>query len=85
VDPAKIKDPRLEVVPMSGLARAGVKALPASAKTPQAEVFVLCHQGVRSAQVARWLVSEGWKNVFSVSGGIDEYARKIDGSVGSYK
>jgi rhodanese-related sulfurtransferase len=44
----------------------------------------MCHHGNRSAQVAAWLAQQGWKNVFNVRGGIDEYARKIDNSVGFY-
>jgi rhodanese-related sulfurtransferase len=81
---ARIEDARLEVRPASRLAREGIDCLPASVRPHDAEVYILCHHGVRSAQVADWLVSQGWTNVFSVSGGIDEYARTIDRSVGSY-
>ena len=84
LDQAKIVDDRLNVLPMSRLAAEGVMALPESAKSKDAEIFVLCHHGVRSADVTNWLDSQGWKNTFSVAGGIDEYARKIDGSVGFY-
>jgi len=44
----------------------------------------MCHHGNRSGQVTAWLVQQGWNNVFNVSGGIDEYARQIDHSVGFY-
>jgi rhodanese-related sulfurtransferase len=81
---ARIQDARLETVPISRLARGGLDVLPASAREPQAEIYVLCHHGIRSADVTRWLASQGWQNVFSVAGGIAEYARKIDRSVGSY-
>ncbi len=84
LDLARIEDSRVCALPMSRLAREGVGALPAEAATPQSEILVLCHQGVRSAQVAAWLGSKGWTNAFSVSGGIDQYAREIDPSVGSY-
>ncbi len=84
VDLAKITDARLEVRPMSRLASEGTDALPESAKSKGAEVIVMCHQGVRSAQVTGWLAKQGWTNVFSVRGGIDEYARKIDDAVGTY-
>jgi rhodanese-related sulfurtransferase len=84
LDLAKIVDSRLTVLPMSRLAAEGITALPESAKSKDTEIFVLCHHGVRSADVTDWLVSQGWKNTFSVTGGIDEYARKIDGSVGFY-
>ncbi len=81
---AKITDDRLVVGPMSGLANQGLEALPEPALQKDAEIYVLCHHGVRSADVTGWLASQGWTNVFSVAGGIDEYARRIDRSVGMY-
>lgn len=81
---AKITDTRLEVTPMSRLGAQGVAALSASAQSKQAVLYVLCHHGSRSAQVTGWLASQGWTNVFSVRGGIDAYASRIDRSVGFY-
>ena len=81
---AKLNDSRLEVTPMSQLAREGPKALSPSAQVQDATVYVMCHHGSRSAQVTAWLAQQGWKKVFSVKGGIDEYARKIDNSIGFY-
>jgi rhodanese-related sulfurtransferase len=84
LDLARIVDPRLEVRPMSRLASEGTAALPEAAFPKDAEIIVVCHQGVRSADVTGWLAAQGWSKVFSVEGGIDEYARKIDPSVGFY-
>ena len=81
---AKLTDSRLEVTPMSRLGSEGTDALSESARSQDATIYVMCHHGVRSAQVASWLSAQGWKNVFSVNGGIDEYTRKIDQSVGFY-
>ncbi|MEW6084430.1 MAG: rhodanese-like domain-containing protein [Chloroflexota bacterium] len=81
---AKLADSRLEVTPMSRLAEAGIDALPESAKSQDATIYVMCHHGNRSAQVTAWLAQQGWKNVFNVRGGIDDYARKVDSSVGMY-
>ena len=81
---AKVSDNRLEVTPMSRLAREGTKALSDSARAQDATIYVMCHHGNRSAQVTAWLAQQGWKNVFNVRGGIDEYARTIDQSVGFY-
>jgi rhodanese-related sulfurtransferase len=81
---AKIEDSRLEVAPMSRLAEVGTDALPESAKSQNATIYVMCHHGNRSAQVTAWLAQQGWKNVFNVAGGIDDYARRVDGSVGVY-
>jgi rhodanese-related sulfurtransferase len=81
---AKITDSRLEVTPMSQMAREGTNALSESAKSQDSTIYVMCHHGNRSAQVTAWLAQQGWKNVFNVRGGIDEYARQIDHSVGFY-
>jgi rhodanese-related sulfurtransferase len=81
---ARITDSRLEVAPMSRLAREGTQALSEAAGSQDATLYVLCHHGNRSSQVTAWLAQQGWKNVFNVRGGIDEYARKIDQSVGFY-
>ena len=79
-----LNDPRLACRPMSRIANEGLKALPEAARSLEAEIYVICHQGVRSAQVAMWLIARGWTHVFSVAGGIDEYARKIDKKLGRY-
>lgn len=84
LEAAKLTDPRLEVVPLSRLAREGVNALSDAALNQAGTLYVLCHHGSRSAQVTGWLAAQGWKNVFSVRGGIDAYANSIDQSVGFY-
>jgi rhodanese-related sulfurtransferase len=81
---AKLTDNRLEVTPLSRLAREGPNALSESAKSKDSTIYVMCHHGNRSGQVTAWLAQQGWKNVFNVRGGIDEYARKIDQTVGFY-
>jgi rhodanese-related sulfurtransferase len=81
---AKVTDSRLEVTPMSRLAREGTNALSDSARAQDATIYVMCHHGNRSTQVTAWLAQQGWKNVLNVRGGIDEYARTIDQSVGFY-
>ena len=81
---AKLTDSRLEVTPMSRLAREGTNVLSESAQSQESTIYVICHHGTRSMQVTAWLAQHGWKNVLNVRGGIDEYARKIDQSVGFY-
>jgi rhodanese-related sulfurtransferase len=84
LDHAMIVDDRLKVVPVSRLAQLGVEAFPEEVRKKDAEILVLCHHGVRSANVTQWMVAQGWSNVASVHGGIAEYAQKIDGTVGRY-
>jgi len=81
---AKIDDDRLELAPISALSQQGPDALPESARAQDATIYVICHHGNRSMQVTAWLAQQGWKNVFNVGGGIDEYARQVDSSVGFY-
>jgi rhodanese-related sulfurtransferase len=81
---AKLTDSRLETMPLSRLAREGINALSESAQSRDSTIYVMCHHGNRSGQVTAWLAQQGWKNVFNVRGGIDEYAEKIDQSVGFY-
>lgn len=84
LDFARLNDPRVVVTPLSRLAREGKNALPEAARSQDATIYVLCHHGNRSAQVTGWLAKQGWRNVFNVRGGIDEYARRVDPAVGSY-
>ncbi|KAF6155383.1 hypothetical protein GIB67_019909 [Kingdonia uniflora] len=51
---------------------------------PQKDTYVLCHPGVRSLQVAKWLQTQGFKRSFNVSGGIHAYAVKANPSVPTY-
>ncbi len=84
LDYALIDDSRLKVVPMSRLAQLGEAALPEEVREKDVKILVLCHHGVRSASATQWLSAGGWKNVFSVRGGIADYANQIDPSVGKY-
>ena len=84
LDQAMIVDDRLKVMPMSRLAQLGEEALPEDVQQKGTEILVMCHHGVRSAQVTQWLLARGWTNAFSVRGGIAAYAQEIDGSIGRY-
>ena len=81
---AKVTDSRLEVTPMSRLASEGVAAFSESARSQEIPVYVMCHHGSRSVQVTMWLAQQGYKNMINVSGGINEYASKVDPSIGFY-
>jgi rhodanese-related sulfurtransferase len=49
-----------------------------------AETLVLCHHGIRSAQMCQWLETQGFTNVKNISGGIDAYSISIDRSIPRY-
>ncbi|MCU0550634.1 MAG: rhodanese-like domain-containing protein [Leptolyngbya sp. Prado105] len=50
----------------------------------ETETLVLCHHGVRSAQMCAWLVQQGFTNVKNISGGIDAYSIAVDRSIPRY-
>jgi rhodanese-related sulfurtransferase len=47
-------------------------------------IAVLCHHGVRSLQVARFLAFNGFKTVANISGGIDAWSIDFDANVARY-
>jgi rhodanese-related sulfurtransferase len=80
----RLADERVVYAPVSRLAYDGLDALPPGASDPEADLVVICHHGVRSAQVTAWLRSQGWKQVYSLKGGLDQYALRVDSSIGRY-
>jgi rhodanese-related sulfurtransferase len=50
---------------------------------PEAETVVICHHGVRSIHVARFLSRSGFGNVLNLEGGLDAYS-DVDPSVPRY-
>lgn len=51
---------------------------------PTIETLVLCHHGVRSAQMCQWLQGEGFTQLRNIAGGIDAYSMQVDPSVPCY-
>ncbi|XP_019434690.1 PREDICTED: rhodanese-like/PpiC domain-containing protein 12, chloroplastic [Lupinus angustifolius] len=51
---------------------------------PQKDTYVMCHHGMRSLQVAKWLQSQGFRKVYNISGGIHAYSVQVDPSVPTY-
>ncbi len=50
----------------------------------ETETIVLCHYGMRSAQMCQWLINQGFSNVKNVSGGINAYSVMVDSSIPQY-
>ncbi len=50
---------------------------------PKAETVVVCHHGLRSAYVARFLLGSGFEKVLNLEGGLDAYS-DADPSVPRY-
>jgi rhodanese-related sulfurtransferase len=51
---------------------------------PSAGVVAICHHGVRSLHVARFLVQQGFERVYNLSGGVDAWARSVEPAMPVY-
>jgi len=49
-----------------------------------AGVVAICHHGVRSLHVARFLVQQGFEHVYNLSGGVDAWARSVEPAMPVY-
>ncbi len=84
LEKVRLDHPNLEITPFSRITRHKIEALPDSVRLKDEEIVVICHHGIRSALVTAWLREQGWKNVFSMEGGLAAYARDIDSTIGTY-
>ncbi len=69
------------LLPLSNFAAAMEQALPEDKDHP---VIVYCHHGMRSLQATHFLRQKGYPNTWSLTGGIDLWAREIDSEVPRY-
>ncbi|MCB1774581.1 MAG: sulfurtransferase [Gammaproteobacteria bacterium] len=67
-----------QLIPMGHIA-ASINAL-----DPARETVVICHHGIRSRQVARFLDYQGFDNVINLSGGVEAWARDVDRQMATY-
>jgi hypothetical protein len=51
---------------------------------PDQPIACLCHHGVRSMQVARFLASNGFGHVVNIDGGIDAWSAEVDNAIARY-
>lgn len=84
----------LDVRPAEELSRAvlpGAVHIPAAqlasriaALDPDAPTVVICHFGMRSTAAAALLLDRDFEEVYSLTGGIDLYARDVDTTLARY-
>lgn len=74
--------PGFELLPLSEFAQWSPQIT--EKYNPDQETLVLCHHGIRSEQMAHWLVNAGFSNVKNIVGGIDAYARLVDPAIPRY-
>ena len=51
---------------------------------PEFDYVVMCRTGVRSSQICEFLSNQNFRSVSNLSGGINEWAKKIDSSLPVY-
>lgn len=51
---------------------------------PDAEWVIVCHHGMRSANVAMYMARMGFEHVANLTGGIDQWSAAVDPSVPRY-
>jgi rhodanese-related sulfurtransferase len=51
---------------------------------PEDHIVVICHHGVRSANVTQWLRQQGFEHAQSLRGGVDRWSRVVDPTVPTY-
>ncbi len=76
---ASLKGAEFKHIPMGDMAARAHQEL-----DPEAHIVVICHHGVRSANVTMWLRNEGFDKAQSMKGGIDLWSKTVDPSVPVY-
>jgi rhodanese-related sulfurtransferase len=79
---AKAKIEGFEILPLSQFSQ-WAESIPTRFDS-QAETLVMCHHGIRSAQMCHWLSLQGFTNVKNVAGGIDAYSVLVDPDIPRY-
>ncbi len=82
-----VREPyEIELAPFPGANHIPMADIPARIDEldPERETVVVCHHGVRSAQVAMYLARMGFARVLNLSGGIDLWSETADSSTPRY-
>ena len=51
---------------------------------PAIDVVVICHHGVRSFRIAKFLEYNGFPRVYNLTGGVERWARDVDHTMPRY-
>ncbi len=51
---------------------------------PDLPLVCICHHGVRSASAAGYLESQGFQQVFNLTGGVERWAVEVDSTLARY-
>jgi len=87
IDVVDVREPyewriaRIEGARLIPLSRFGAAL---SELSPDSEIVLYCHHGLRSETAAEFLVAQGFTRVWNLAGGIDRWSAEIDPSVPTY-
>jgi rhodanese-related sulfurtransferase len=48
------------------------------------EIVVICHHGIRSRMIGRFLESQGFSRIINLSGGVNAWAHEVDRRMPTY-
>jgi rhodanese-related sulfurtransferase len=72
------------IAPFPGSVHIPMGEIELSALDPEAETVVVCHHGIRSAQVAMYLAHTGFRRVLNLAGGTEAWALSVDPTMRRY-
>lgn len=82
-----VREPwELAICGIEGAQAVPMRQIPAAAPAldRDREIVCICHHGIRSYQVARYLEHLGFKDVINLEGGVDAWAREVDPAMATY-
>jgi rhodanese-related sulfurtransferase len=85
-----VREPwELEIAHIDGSHSLPMNAIPSSLgqgvlESREREIVLICHHGVRSQQVGRYLEHSGYSQVINLVGGVDAWADQVDPSMATY-
>jgi rhodanese-related sulfurtransferase len=82
-----VREPlEIELAPFPGASHIAMGDVPSRLQEldPGRETVVVCHHGVRSAQVAMYLARMGFERVLNLTGGIDAWSEDADPATPRY-
>jgi len=82
-----VREPwEVETAKIAGSVSIPMREIPARSEEldDEAQIVCVCHHGARSAQVAMFLESRGFTQLFNLQGGIDAWSRQVDPKVPTY-
>ena len=82
-----VREPReIETAKLANIVAIPMRDIPARSEEldDEAQIVCICHHGGRSAQAAMFLEARGYTKVHNLQGGVDAWARQVDGTMQTY-